>query len=61
MPTRAEHVIPATVRDVIARRFQTVPEQTRSLLLLAAVLGRRCSLDVLAAVARSLSTTSRMR
>ena len=43
--------VPATVRDVIARRFETLPEQTRSLLLLAAVLGRRCSLDVLAAVA----------
>ncbi len=46
------HVIPATVRDVIVRRFETLPEQTRSLLLLAAVLGRRCSLDVLAAVAQ---------
>ncbi len=43
--------VPATVRDVIARRFSTLPENTRSLLLLAAVLGRRCSLDVLAAVA----------
>ena len=47
----AGDAIPATVRDVIARRFETLPEQTRSLLLLAAVLGRRCSLDVLAAVA----------
>ena len=46
-----EGAVPATVRDVIARRFETLPEQTRSLLLLAAVLGRRCSLDVLAAVA----------
>jgi DNA-binding SARP family transcriptional activator len=43
--------VPATVRDVVARRIEALPEQTRSLLLLAAVLGRRCSLDVLAAVA----------
>lgn len=43
--------VPATVRDVIAQRFETVPERTRSLLLLAAALGRRCSVDVLAAVA----------
>ncbi len=43
--------VPATVRDVVAQRFETLPEQTRSLLLLAAVLGRRCSLDVLAAAA----------
>ena len=43
--------VPATVRDVVARRFETLPEQTRSLLLLAAVLGRQCSLDVLAAAA----------
>ncbi len=43
--------VPATVRDVVARRFEALPEQTRALLLLAAVLGRRCSLDVLAAAA----------
>ncbi len=46
----ATDTVPATVRDVVARRFQTVPERTRSLLLLAAALGRRCSLDVLAAI-----------
>ncbi len=49
-PARAG-TVPATVRDVVARRFETLPEQTRSLLLLAAVLGRRFSIDVLAAVA----------
>ena len=43
--------VPATVRDVVTRRFDILPEETRSLLLLAAVLGRRSSLDVLAAVA----------
>lgn len=43
--------VPATVRDVVLRRLQDLPEQTRSLLLLAAVLGRRFSLDLLAAVA----------
>lgn len=43
--------LPGTVRDVILRRLQDLPEQTRSLLLLAAVLGRRFSLDLLAAVA----------
>ena len=43
--------VPATVRDVVARRFEALPEQTRSLLLLAAVLGRQCSLHVLAAAA----------
>jgi DNA-binding SARP family transcriptional activator/DNA replicative helicase MCM subunit Mcm2 (Cdc46/Mcm family) len=43
--------VPATVRDVVARRYDALPEQTRSLLLLAAVLGRRSSLDVLAAIA----------
>lgn len=43
--------LPETVRDVILRRLQDLPEQTRSLLLLAAVLGRRFSLDLLAAVA----------
>lgn len=43
--------LPATVRDVILRRLQDVPERTRSLLLLGAALGRRFSLDLLAAVA----------
>ncbi len=43
--------VPATVRDVIVRRLGGLPDDTRELLLLAAVLGRRCSLDVLAAVA----------
>ena len=52
----AEHpdggvTLPATVRDVILRRLQDLPEQTRSLLLLGAVLGRRFSLDLLAAAA----------
>ena len=42
--------LPATVRDVIVRRVETLPETTRELLLLAAVLGRRFSLDLLAAV-----------
>ena len=39
------------MRDVILRRLQDLPERTRSLLLLGAVLGRRFSLDLLAAVA----------
>jgi DNA-binding SARP family transcriptional activator len=47
----ADATVPATVRDVILRRLQDLPEQTRTLLLLAAVLGRRFSLDLLAAVA----------
>jgi hypothetical protein len=47
----ADTVLPATVRDVILRRLEDLPEQTRPLLLLAAVLGRRFSLDLLAAVA----------
>ncbi len=43
--------LPATVREVVTRRLEGLPQATRSLLLLAAVLGRECSLDVLAAVA----------
>ena len=43
--------VPATVRDVVVRRLEPLPEETRELLLLASVLGRRCSLDVLAAIA----------
>ena len=42
--------VPATVREVIVRRVETLPETARQLLLLAAVLGRRFSLDLLAAV-----------
>ncbi|MCW2761056.1 MAG: hypothetical protein JWR85_1257 [Marmoricola sp.] len=49
--TGPDAALPATVRDVILRRLQDLPERTRSMLLLAAVLGRRCSLDLLAAVA----------
>ena len=45
------HALPATVRDVVTRRLEGLPDDTRSLLLLAAVLGRECSLDVLAAIA----------
>ncbi len=36
---------------MVTRRLRGLPDDTRSLLLLAAVLGRECSLDVLAAVA----------
>ncbi|WP_027861148.1 BREX system ATP-binding domain-containing protein [Marmoricola sp. URHB0036] len=43
--------VPATVRDVVTRRLEGLPEETRAALLLAAVLGRVCSLDVLAAIA----------
>lgn len=43
--------VPVTVRDVIVRRVESLPEPTRSLLLLAGVLGRRFSLDLLAVVA----------
>ena len=51
LDARDSTTLPATVRDVIVRRLQGLPERTRELLLLAAVLGRRFSLDLLAAVA----------
>ncbi len=51
LDARDSTTVPATVRDVIVRRLQDLPEPTRELLLLAAVLGRRFSLDLLAAVA----------
>ncbi|MBD3923263.1 AAA family ATPase [Nocardioides cavernae] len=51
LDARDSTTLPATVRDVIVRRLQGLPEPTRELLLLAAVLGRRFSLDLLAAVA----------
>ena len=51
LDARDSTTLPATVRDVIVRRLQGLPESTRELLLLAAVLGRRFSLDLLAAVA----------
>ncbi|MCF6377940.1 DUF2791 family P-loop domain-containing protein [Nocardioides KLBMP 9356] len=43
--------LPTSVRQVLLRRLETVPDETRDLLLLAAVLGREFSLDVLAAIA----------
>lgn len=49
LDARDPTTLPATVRDVIVRRLQVLPEPTRELLLLAAVLGRRFSLDLLAA------------
>ncbi|MCF6376441.1 DUF2791 family P-loop domain-containing protein [Nocardioides KLBMP 9356] len=49
--TRDSASLPSSVRDVIVRRLQDLPDTTRELLLLAAVLGRRFSLDLLAAVA----------
>lgn len=51
LDARDSTTLPATVRDVIVRRLQVLPEPTRELLPLAAVLGRRFSLDLLAAVA----------
>ena len=51
LDARDSTTLPATVRDVIVRRLQGLPERTRELLLLAAVLGRHFSLDLLAAVA----------
>ena len=51
LDARDSTTLPATVRDVIVRRLQVLPEPTSELLLLAAVLGRRFSLDLLAAVA----------
>lgn len=51
LDARESTTLPATVRDVVVRRLQALPEPTRDLLLLAAVLGRRFSLDLLAAVA----------
>ncbi|MCY4726844.1 BTAD domain-containing putative transcriptional regulator [Nocardioides sp. STR2] len=51
LDARDSTTLPATVRDVIVRRLQDLPERTRELLLLAAVLGRRSSLDLVAAVA----------
>jgi DNA-binding SARP family transcriptional activator len=43
--------LPPTVRDVVLRRVDDLPGQTRELLLVASALGRELSLDVLAAVA----------
>jgi DNA-binding SARP family transcriptional activator len=43
--------LPPTVRDVVLRRVDALPEETRELLLVASALGRDLSLDVLAAVA----------
>jgi DNA-binding SARP family transcriptional activator len=44
--------MPTTLRDVLRRRLEELPEPTRELLLVGAVMGRRFSLDVLAAVAQ---------
>ncbi len=46
----ADGALPTTVRDVVLRRVGALPEQTRDLLLDAAVLGRRFSVEVLARV-----------
>ena len=42
--------LPTTVRDVILRRVRGLPEETQEVLLDAAVLGRRFSVEVLARV-----------
>jgi DNA-binding CsgD family transcriptional regulator/tetratricopeptide (TPR) repeat protein len=41
----AERLVPSTVRTLISRRATKFPEQTRDLLAVAAVLGRRFSLE----------------
>lgn len=42
----AAHEVPAGVRDVLRRRLGGLPEQTRAILLVAAVVGREFELDV---------------
>ena len=42
--------IPAGVRDVLRRRVSRLPDQTRTVLLVAAVIGQEFDLDVVAAV-----------
>ncbi len=42
----AAHEVPVGVRDVLRRRLAGLPEQTRSVLLVAAVIGREFNLDV---------------
>lgn len=44
--------IPASVRDVLERRLGRLPDDTRALLTLAAVIGREFPLDVLEAAAQ---------
>jgi tetratricopeptide (TPR) repeat protein len=43
----AEQSLPATIRDVVMARIDRLPEQTRRLLQIAAVIGREFSLRVL--------------
>jgi DNA-binding SARP family transcriptional activator len=43
---RGTDEVPAGVRDVLRRRLARLPEQTRAVLLLAAVVGREFDLDV---------------
>lgn len=50
-PGAARHLVPAGVRDVVRRRLARLPEQTSSLLNLAAVAGREFELAVLARAA----------
>jgi DNA-binding SARP family transcriptional activator len=45
-------VVPPTVLDVVQHRVRALPEETRALLVTAAVLGQRFPLDLLAAVER---------
>ena len=49
--------VPAGVRDVLARRVDRLPAETRSLLRLAAVIGRDVDLDVLQAAGGTDSET----
>ena len=49
--------VPAGVRDVLARRVDRLPGDTRSLLRLAAVIGRDVDLDVLQAAGGTDSET----
>lgn len=49
--TARELGVPAAVQDVVRRRIDLLPEETRKLLVMAAVLGVRIELDLLAHVA----------
>jgi len=50
LSTTLTTTLPATVRDVVLRRVGALPERTQQVLLDAAVLGRRFSIEVLARV-----------
>lgn len=50
-PPRLPTSVPAAVQDVVRRRISRLPPETQALLAVAAVIGRRFDIDVLAEVA----------